>query len=190
MDFGICRWHLASAGRAAQRPDSCLVLPFGNDRGTAAFDRRNGMFYEIVMLRDGDGAGTNLFGYIRRHEKQEVPVETKMRAMFGCLLTRTFILSSPKPASVVNSLYNDKLDADYHSILRGISRTINTDLTEKQIETKMRKLVESIPDGGDLKPYAFDDLLRNIGDKASLLAAENLNKAVSGLRSAGPSWIF
>ena len=108
------------------------------------------MFYEIVMLRDGDGAGTNLFGYIRRHAKQEVPVEIKMMAMFGCLLTRTFILSSPKPASVVNSLYNDKLDADYHSILRGAGRDINTDLTEKQIGTRMRNLIKSIPDGGDL----------------------------------------
>ncbi|MCR1345323.1 hypothetical protein NRY68_05815 [Acidithiobacillus ferrooxidans] len=148
------------------------------------------MFYEIVMLRDGNGAGQNLFGYIRRHEKQEAPVEIRMIAMFGCLLTRTFILSNPRPASVVTNLYNDKLDADYHGILRGASRDISTDLTEKQIGTRMRKLVESIPDGGDLKPYAFDDLLKNIGDKASLLAAENLGKAIAGLQSTSPSWLF
>ena len=148
------------------------------------------MFYEIVMLRDGNGTGTNLFGYIQRHEKQATPVEAKIVAMFGCLLTRTFIISNPMPASVVTKLYNDKLDADYHGILRGAWRKINTDLTEKQIGTRMRKLVESIPDGGDLKPYAFDDLLRNIGDKASLLAAENLDKAIAGLQSTGPSWLF
>ncbi len=148
------------------------------------------MLYGMVMTRDGNGAGQNLFGYIRRFEQQAVPKEIRVVTVFGDLLTRTLVASAPRPLSEVIRLYNKKLDAGYHGILRGEVKTIETDLTEKQTVTRMRKLVEALPEGGDLQPYAFADLLSNIGSKASILAAQKLQKAVTSLRSSRPDWGF
>jgi hypothetical protein len=148
------------------------------------------MFYGIVMTRDGNGAGRNLFGYIRRFDSQTAPTEIKATTLFGDLLTRHLVVVTPRPLDEVDRLYNEKLGADYLGILRGAVMTIETNLTEKQIGMEMRRLVQSIPDGGDLRPYAFADLLTILGSKASVLAAERLQKAITGLRHASPEWAF
>ena len=148
------------------------------------------MFYGIVMTRDGNGAGRNLFGYIRRFDSQTTPTEIKATTLFGDLLSRSFVVVAPRSLDEVDRLYNEKLGADYLGILRGAVMTMETDLTEKQIGVEMRKLVESVPDGGDLRPYAFADLITILGSKASVLAAERLQKAVAGLRRSSPEWVF
>ena len=150
------------------------------------------MLYGIVLTRSEEGKGSDLFGFIRRFEKQSVPAEIKVVSLFADLVTCTpaLITSNRRPLREIDRLYNEKLDAGYHGILRGEVMTVETDLDEKQIARKMRKVIEAVAESGGLAPYVFADLIENIGSKAHLLAEKKLRNAVSRLGLAAPEWGF